>query len=93
MQNEYGERIMRLETKIDTVEAKVDRIEGKLDSIRDSFPKVYGTKKEMCEMEARLIERDKNQDKKWGFIERNAFSILVVIAGAIYLILKGQGLI
>lgn len=91
--NEYGERLMRLETKIDNVENKIDKIENKLDDFVKCSDTKYATKKELNDMKVSLVEYDKLQDHKWSFIENNWFGIILTAGLIIYAILKSRGLI
>jgi hypothetical protein len=86
--DKYGERMMRIETKMDSVEKKIDAMDIKLESFINRCDDRYFTKKEACAMEKRLREYDKRQDNKWKFIANNWFSILLFLAFATYIILK-----
>ena len=76
----YERELGIMATQIKNIEITVNKIDKKLDDL----PKIYATKQELKEVEKALIERDNHQDlkndTKWGWISKNWFQIIQMIA-------------
>ena len=76
----YERELGIMATQIKNIEITVNKIDKRL----EGFPKIYATKQELKEVEKALIERDNHQDlkndTKWGWISKNWFQIIQMIA-------------
>jgi len=90
-----GERMAVLETKVNSIETTVNKIDKKFDKLTDDLPRTYATKIELNNVKIALLEKDAAQDRinnsKWGWLSKNWFQILQMIALIVVGIIASKG--
>lgn len=84
-------------TQIENIKDTTDKIDHKLDRLIDELPKIYATKSELKDLDAKLTAYNSLQDERSknisGFIQNNWDKLLIVLSFAIYIMLRIYGLI
>ena len=89
-----AERMVRVESKLETVGDNVKKIEGKLDKFIDTADKKYATNERVDALREHFEQVNKTQDKQIHFLESKTWKLIKdvgYILGIIAVLTKVSG--